>query len=597
MDEQALLGAVIIDGSCFESAYEILSKDIYFEAKEHQLIYRAMISLYLDGVEIDLASISSKLMDTGKLKEVGAYYLATLTNLATVSANVKFYASRILEAYATRATRLAGKEIAESTDLEAITSKAEQILELSELNVLNSRPDFKAIAESYAARKLDISSVVPPILFRFLKSVATHAYSNFPVEATFTHLLSVVAGLAGSHFVLIRDGRPTKLILSSIVNMDSSLGKSENLELLIKPLENKQSEYHTRYLEELKIYNKNLERYRKFKKEDSSLEEPEKPTEKTILTTKATTEALIKLLAANPNGILYAKDEISGVFSGMNEYKRGTGSDKDTMLELLAGQSIIKHTVSNESEQAYGARLSLTGGIQPAKMDEWLKMLSVDDGFWGRFIFFTERNNYTVLTPREQKISIDIDIVGNFYEAIIEESQVQEPVHFFFEDEQQIDYISEFLNDEKNASPNVLKNYIGKCFNFFQRIAVVLHLIHCYYSNKPLRTKHISSDTVSNAFLVTAFYIAQAKSLFIGEEQSPKEKLIKSILEVPLEARSIEKLNTTIWRKHDEDSIFKDQKKKAEKLRKLFQEMEDAELGTIDKLSDKNWQFILKGEK
>ena len=594
-EEQAVLGAILKDSSCFETVYEILTKDSFFEVEKHRAIYKAMISLYLDDTEIELLTVSSKLKSHNKSDLVKNSYLSELTDYRCLPANASECANNVLEGYKQRTAKLAGQEIAGSGDFNLITSKAEQILELSELNTPKSRADFKAIAESHAARKLDVSSVTPPVLFRFLKSVATHAYSNFPIEATFTHLLSIVAGLAGSHFYLVRDGRIVKTILSSIVNMDSSVGKSDNLEILTKPIENKQAEYRLKYLEELKIYNKTLNQ-KKLEKKGSELDPPEKPIEKTILTTKATTEALIKLLSLNPNGILYAKDEISGVFSGMNEYKRGQGSDKDTLLELLAGQSVIKHTVSSDSEQAYGARLSLTGGIQPAKMDEWLRALSVDDGFWGRFIFFTERNNYTVLTSRTEKIPIDLAIIANFYEAIIEESQAEAPVHFAFEDETQIDCVSEYLNDEKNESPSSMKNYIGKCFNFFQRIAVVLHLINCHYSGKPLRTRVISSSTTADAFLVTAFYIAQAKSLFISDEQTPKEKLIKAILAIPLEARTIDKLNTTVWRKHDEELIFKDQKKKAEKLRKIFQEMEDAGLGTIKKLSDKNWQFILKGE-
>jgi hypothetical protein len=596
-EEQAVLGAILKDGSCFDTVYQILSKDFFFAEERHRVIYKAMISLYFDEIPIDLITLRSKLKDKDKLDLIGdSTYLVQLTDYGSV-ANAEYYANEISKAYKTRAARLTALEITETNNLELITSKAEQILELSELNTPKSRPDFKAIAESHAARKLDVSSVTPPVLFRFLKSVATHAYSNFPIEATFTHLLSIVAGLAGSHFCLIRDGRPVKTILSSIVSMDSSVGKSENLEMLIKPIENKQKEYRLKYLEELKTYNKTLNQRKGLQGKGSELDPPEKPIEKTILTTKATTEVLIRLLSLNPNGILYAKDEISGVFSGMNEYKRGQGSDKDTLLELLAGQSVIKHTVSSDSEQAYGARLSLTGGIQPAKMDEWLRALSVDDGFWGRFIFFTERNNYTVLTPRSEKIPIDLAIIANFYEAIIEESQSEAPVHFAFEDESQIDCVSEYLNDEKNESPNSMKNYIGKCFNFFQRIAVVLHLINCHYSGKPLRTKTISSSTTADAFLVTAFYIAQAKSLFISDEQTPKEKLIKDILAVPLGARTIDKLNTTVWRKHDEDLIFKDQKKKAEKLRKIFKEMEQGSLGTITKLSKSDWQFIAKGEK
>ena len=592
IEEQAVLGAILKDSSCFETVYGILTKDSFFEAEKHRAIYKAMISLYLDEIEIDLVTLRSKLKDKDKLDLIGgSIYLVQLTDCGLV-ANAEYYANEISKAYKTRAVKLTALEMSESDNLEVITSKAEQILELSELNAAKSRPDFKALLESHEAKKLDVSSVIPPVLFHFLKNLATHAYSNFPVEATFTHFLSIVAGLAGSHFCLIRDGRPVKTILSSIVSMESSVGKSENLKELLRPINAKQEEYDKRYREQMKAF---IKKQARDKKANIDTEE-EEPKQLTFVFTDAKPEVLIKLLSDNPNGLLWARDEISGVFSGMNEYKRGQGSDKDTLLELLAGEDVSKYTVSRGNERAYNPRLSLTGTIQPAKMDKWLKALDVDDGFWGRFIYFTEKNNYTILTEPSKKIPLDYAIIANFYEAIIDETQDETPVHFYFEDASQIWDISLILNDEKNAAPNQMKSYIGKCFNFFQRIAVVLHLINCHYSGKSLKTKTISCDTVADAFVVTAFYIAQAKSLFIGDEETPEEKLIKAILDTPLQGRTINNLNSTVWRKHDEGLIFKDQKKRGEKLRKIFEEMEKAGLGTINKNNGKNWQFVLKGE-
>jgi|GEM_PF-2073705 len=593
-NDQAVLGAILRDGSYFDVIYEILSKDSFFELEKHQVIYRAMISLALDEKPIDLTTVADKLKEKDKVNFIGGYsYLIDLINSAPVSANGAYYAELVQEDYAKRKAKLAATEITKSNDLEAITSKAEEILELSELNNEKFRPDFKKIFESYEAKKLNVSDVTPRTLFRFLKAVATSTYSNFPIEATFTHFLSIVAGLAGSHFHLLHNGKKVKVILSSIVNMDSSVGKSENLTALRQPLTDKQEEYNIRFKEQMKAYQKKLSLC---KKTNIEIDEDE-PKQQTLILTDGKPEVLIKLLSANPDGLLWVRDEISAVFSGLGEHKRGQGSDKDSLLELLSGESVSKYTIARGNEYAHNPRLSLTGTIQPAKMDEWLKKLSVDDGFWGRFIYFTEKNNYTVLTNPSEKVFIDYDIVKGFYDAIIEEKQNQTPVDFYFEDTEQIWDISMFLNEEKNEAPAQIKSYIGKCFNFFQRIAVVLHLVNCYYSGKSLQTKMISSNTVSDAFLVTAFYIAQAKNLFISAEETPKEKLIKAILAVPLEARNIDKLNTTIWRKHDEGLIFKDQKKKAEKLRKLFIEMEEAGLGTIKKLSEKNWQFVLKGEE
>jgi hypothetical protein len=593
--ERAVLGAVLRDDSVFSDVCIHVQNHRYFADTRNQNIFTAMLKLGELSKPIDLISTADKLKELNKLDGIGYSYLAQLTDSAPVSANAGFYAEQLSQEYRISLSHKRLKEISSSNNLEEISKGVSEIAELVENSPARDITFFSKLIEERDAARLNVQSVVPPTVFKFMKSVATLAYSNFPIEATFTHLLSITAGLAGNTFSLVRDRRPVKTILSSVVSMDSSWGKSDNLSILIKPLADIQQEYHLKFKEEEKEYKKHLEKTRHLRKTNPALEnDREEPKEKTILTTKSTVEQLIVLLSENPNGILYAKDEISGAFSGMNEYKKGQGSDKDVLLELLAGESVISHTVSRGSNQAYNSRLSLTGGIQPAKMEEWLRTLSIDDGFWGRFLFFTERNNYTELTPRTERIPIDIDIIGNFYRSIMEIIELGKPVYFEFENEDQIDCISEYLNTRKNQSPKEIKNYIGKCFNFFQRIAVVLHLINCHFSGKSLNNKIISQDTIADAFLITVFYLAQAESLFCRKSETIEEQIIREILNFPAAARTVDKIATSKLRELIDKNIRGG--KVPDKIRKLFERMEQGSLGTIIKLSKSEWQFVLKGE-
>ena len=66
-----------------------------------------------------------------------------------------------------------------------------------------------------------------------------------------------------------------------------------------------------------------------------ALEEPEAPTQKRYITSDATIEKLAEILAANPDGILYYRDELMGWLKGLD--KVGRESDRAFYLEAWNG--------------------------------------------------------------------------------------------------------------------------------------------------------------------------------------------------------------------------------------------------------------------
>ena len=63
--------------------------------------------------------------------------------------------------------------------------------------------------------------------------------------------------------------------------------------------------------------------------------------------------------------------------------------------------------------------------------------------------------------------------------------------------------------------------------------------------------------------------------------------MINKILEKPLHKRTVNDVAKTITQRLDKPSDY---------ARYLFELMQEAGLGTINKDQGKNWQFILKGE-
>jgi replicative DNA helicase len=99
--EKALLGALLIEKDAIAKVVDLLSPEVFYEPR-HQLIYRAMRSLFDEGLPIDLISTTEALRRTGDLKAVGPYYLAELTLGVVSSANAETYARVLIEKHILR---------------------------------------------------------------------------------------------------------------------------------------------------------------------------------------------------------------------------------------------------------------------------------------------------------------------------------------------------------------------------------------------------------------------------------------------------------------------------------------------------------------
>mgnify|MGYP000985848508 CR=1 FL=1 len=95
--EQAALGSMIIEPDTIPVAAEILrSEDFYIEG--HQIIFKAIVSLYERGELSDIITINSELKKLGKLEEIGGKgYLTTLINTVPTAANIEHYAKIVAE--------------------------------------------------------------------------------------------------------------------------------------------------------------------------------------------------------------------------------------------------------------------------------------------------------------------------------------------------------------------------------------------------------------------------------------------------------------------------------------------------------------------
>jgi len=112
--EQAVLGALLIDGSAWDQVADIVSSGDFYRP-DHRLIYEALAELIAGGRPGDVVTVSEQLERHARLEDAGGMaYLGTLARDTPTAANVRAYASIVRERALLRALIEAGRAITAS---------------------------------------------------------------------------------------------------------------------------------------------------------------------------------------------------------------------------------------------------------------------------------------------------------------------------------------------------------------------------------------------------------------------------------------------------------------------------------------------------
>lgn len=95
--EEAVIGAMLNNRSCADTAFEILKPE-HFYKDNHQAIFEAASSLYLKNEPVDAITVTEKLRQLGKLEIAGgAYAIILLSDNTTGMASIGFNCRIILQ--------------------------------------------------------------------------------------------------------------------------------------------------------------------------------------------------------------------------------------------------------------------------------------------------------------------------------------------------------------------------------------------------------------------------------------------------------------------------------------------------------------------
>lgn len=230
-----------------------------------------------------------------------------------------------------------------------------------------------------------------------------------------------------------------------------------------------------------------------------------------------TTEAQIRIHAANPRGILRVTDELGGVVETFGAYKRSGGGDRNMALRLFDGGSVTVDRVGTGTIHAEHGLMSILAGTQPDK----LRTMTADmqtDGLLQRFLFVIDENER--VKPSDE--APDTRAAGAYRQLVRQLASVPvalPPVIKISPEGHALK--SEFL-DEVDALKHIpgassaWKGHASKWEKISARIILIFHAIECCSSfwGEVLPEVEVDAATVKRALSFCRFLLRHSLQLY-----------------------------------------------------------------------------------
>jgi hypothetical protein len=311
-------------------------------------------------------------------------------------------------------------------------------------------------------------------------------------------MLAVMSALIGrKRSVQIKDGWSEFPLLWVVVVARSGDRKTPAFEKALEPVRAIQKRLKSDYIKQLKLF-ENAD-------EESDVESPKLVQ---LLTTDSTIEALKDVLAGNPNGILFAVDELAGWARSMSQYKGGRGDDRQYWLSIWSSVQVIVNRKANGTQPLIIDEpfVSVTGGIQPdalpALVDE-----ACEDGFAARLLLAypdppppAKWNENTVATAEYVRVC----------EALWSLKPNDEPITLSSAAKSR--WVKWVNSHREETPPDNLRATWSKCEGHSLRIALVLFLsrIAC----RATKVAELDVESVEGAIKLIDYFKANARRAY-----------------------------------------------------------------------------------
>ncbi|MFC1614868.1 DUF3987 domain-containing protein, partial [Gemmatimonadota bacterium] len=228
-----------------------------------------------------------------------------------------------------------------------------------------------------------------PSKYREVVKQAANAFA-VPVEIPACTLLNLAGACIGrARGIRAKEGWVEYPNLWLVLVARSGIGKSPCTKALLNSIFRIEHQTFQQYQKDIEDYNSAIEASQKSSGNKDINQVPDKPVFRQVYVDDATLESLQDAFLANPKGILWYRDEVSGLLQDFDKYsasgrKGGTKSRLNTAYD--SGQWKINRKTSGDLLIPH-ACLSIFGTIQGGILSKLFSDLDKATGFLPRFLF------------------------------------------------------------------------------------------------------------------------------------------------------------------------------------------------------------------
>ena len=337
---------------------------------------------------------------------------------------------------------------------------------------------------------------LPTVLKEF---VVAHVESmGCPVEYLLLPMLGTLAAAIGNTFkVEVRPGWIEACIIWTLLVGRSGTMKSIGQSKAVSPLERLQSTAYVEHKDEMLNYEVELDEWKSAnakKKKNAAIErvpEPKKPTLKRMVASDATMEALGIILSENPRGILLNRDEGTGWFESLNQYKSG-GDDSSKLLELFRGEPLTIDRVTRGTLRVNSPFVSFAGTIQPSSLRRVMSKKNRSNGTAQRFLIAfpeSQPKSWSTSNPSEECVQRYVDLLENLLDIPLLLDDRGEPISAKLKLSAQAVGLYSTWYDKHNLDAQVLDDDLSSAWSkleaYVPRLALLFTIVE-YVEDLPM---------------------------------------------------------------------------------------------------------------
>jgi hypothetical protein len=358
-------------------------------------------------------------------------------------------------------------------------------------------------------------------------------------------LTAIAATIGNTRRLKLKRGWCAPPILWTALVGESGSAKTAALQLVLKPIRERQRKALERHAEAMKQYRADRTRWERdmttWKKRGSGLPpaEPEEPRPERHIVSDTTVEALAPILLNNPRGLLLARDELAGWIGSFDRYanKGRVGADMAFWLSAHNAEPAIVDRKTSGTVFIPSAAVCVVGGVQPAILRRALGREHRENGLLARLLL--------AYPPRRPKRWSEADIdpsaeaeLARLFDRLYElqptvgDDGEPRPVLVHLSDEAKAAWVAYYNEHNREQAEEVgdLASALAKLEEAAARLALVIHYVR-WAAGEVADETRLDATSMNAGIVLANWFKHETRRIYAMLDESDAERDRRRLLE------------------------------------------------------------------